>query len=431
MEAETQSTGNSETFQTFESFEELDGQEGFESFDNFDTSEDVEEIKREGLKEGIKVLNDSEKNSQGKDVSKEINPKEVKKEKVADEKESEEESEEEEEESDEEEKEDKEDSEEELDKESSENKKPKPKLRIRMNNELFNIDSDATFKVKVDGKMEEVTAQELINNYSGKTAWDKKFTEIGKEKKALEFEKAQISSEKQKLVEHVNKALGPIKDKNGNPLDSLLYLVEMTGEDPYTVYRRVMESNLEELGTLLDMTETERELHFHKKKDELHGKVAKQRQAKIQEEQSFNQVLQKVEKLRQAYNVSEDEFVDASEELESIYRDAGLDAESITEEQVVDYASLRPHIAAVKELIAPFEDNISEEKYGDVVAQLARNLRDGKADKKSISEVLKRNFSVEEEVKELNTKVYEKQKAKKPSKKIEESSNGWESFDDF
>lgn len=417
-----QSTETSDSFETFEDLSE--NNDTFESFD--DEVTDDSEPEQEKVKEDLKTLKDSKRDVDGKKIEEDKKP--AKKDLVVKEEESEEEEEEEEKE----ESEEDEESEEEVKGEKKEDKAPKSKIRIRMGGELFNVDSDSTFKVKVDGKMEEVTAQDLINNYSGKTAWDKKFTEIGKEKKTLEFEKSQISAQKQKLTDHVTKALSPLKDPNGNPMDSLLYLVEMSGEDPYTAYRRVMESNLQELGTLLDMTETERELYFHKKKDELHGKVQKQRQAKMIEEQSFSQVLQKIEKLRQAHNVSEDQFVEASEELESIYKDAGLDVNSITEESVVDYASLRPHIASVKELIAPFEDNISEEKYGDVVAQLARNLRDGKTDKKGISEVLKRNFSVEEDVKDLNTKVYEKQKGKKPSKSVNnEDSNGLESFDDF
>ena len=69
-------------------------------------------------------------------------------------------------------------------------KKDVKNLRMKMGEELFNVASDATFKVKVDGKSEEVPLQELINNYSGKTAWDKKFTEIGKEKKEVQFEKS-------------------------------------------------------------------------------------------------------------------------------------------------------------------------------------------------------------------------------------------------
>jgi len=413
-------TESADSFETFESFDDSeisqnsDDNEGDWGSDN---SED-EEVKEPVIKkkdEGLKVLDDTDVDGDGK-VVKEDGKKVIKK--YSDSKK------------------EKENVEEEMAPledqpihEKAEDKENK-KLRMKMGDELFNVDSNASFKVKVDGETMEVSAQELINNYSGKTAWDKKFTEIGKEKKALEFEKASVTKEKETLKNHLDEALGPIKDPSRNPIESLLYLVEMSGEDPYAAYRRIMEANLDELGTLMDMGETERELYFHKKKDELHGNVAKKRQEKQTKEQAFNQAVQKVDSLRQTYNVTEDGFVDASEELESIYGDAGLDVNSITDEAIVDYASLKPHIATIKELVAPYEENISEGKYGDVVAELSRHLRDGKLDKAAIQKILKHNFSVEEDVKELNTRVY--QKGHKPNKvALTEESELSESFDDW
>jgi hypothetical protein len=401
----------------------------FQTFDNFDDAEisapdsdedwtaDVPEPKAKD--EGIKVLDDTEVDGDGKVVKEEGKKSEKKEAK----------------------KEEKEESEEEEGEaplkendpnEIKQNKESK-KIRMRMaDGELYNIDSDSTLKVKVDGELVDVPVQELLNNYSGKTAWDKKFTEIGKEKKVLETERNTLTKQKEQLLTHLNEALGPIKDKNKNPLDSLLYLVEMSGEDPYAAYRRIMEANLDEISSLMDMTEVERELHFHKKKDELHSNVQKKRQDKLQKEQVFNQTVQKVDALRQSKNVTEDQFVDASEELEEIYKNSGLDANTITDEAIVDYASLKPHIAVVTKLIEPYEENISESKYGDVVAELSRYLRDGKADEATVTKILKRNFSVEEEVKDLNTKVY--QKGQKSGKKVEvgeEDSDGSESFNDW
>lgn len=412
----------SETMETFDSFDDSDAE--METFDNLDQVED--EPVKEKVKEDLKPIKDSQTDADGKvikedseKVTEKKSDKKAKDDETFDDEESEEEASEEAEE------------EESSGKPAIGDELPKTKLRMRMGDELFNVSSDASFPVKIDGKVENVNVQELINNYSGKTAWDKKFTEIGKEKKALEFEKSQVTTKSNKLIEHVNNALLPLKDPNKNPLDSMLYLVEMSGEDPYAAYRRIMEANLEELSSLMDMSEVERDLYFHKKKDELHGKVAKQRNERITKDNAFNQVVEKVNALRQAHNVTEDEFVDASEELEESFKAQGLDVDSITEEQVVDFASLKPHIAAVKELVEPYEDNISDAKYGDVVAQLSRYLRDGKADKKGIAEILKRNFSVGEEVKELNTKVYSKQAAKKPSRKVEVEDSKLESFDDW
>jgi hypothetical protein len=403
------------TFQTFDNFDDAE----ISAPDENDWSVPEAEVKESKPKdEGLKVLDDTEVDLDGK-VVKEEGKKEAKKEKK--EESFDDESEEEE-----------KPLEDQPINEATENKESK-KIRMRMGDgELYNVDSNSTFKVKVDGEMVDVAVQDLLNNYSGKTAWDKKFTEIGKEKKLIEVERNTLTKQKDQLLSHLNEALGPIRDKNKNPIDSLLYLVEMSGEDPYAAYRRIMEANLGELSELIDMSETERELFFHKKKDELHSNVNKKRQDKQQKEQVFNQTVQKVDALRQARNVTEDQFVDASEELEEIYTQSKLDVNTITDEAIVDYASLKPHIAVVKKLIEPYEENISESKYGDVVSELSRYLRDGKADEATVSKILKRNFSVEEEVKDLNTKVYQKgQKAPKKVNVSEKDSDGSESFDDW
>ncbi len=415
---------NAESFETFESFDgEGDESDTFDNLPEVD-EEEVEESDEDGkdkVKEDLKVIKNSKADSEGKvikeDGEKEEKSKKEKKDETFDDEEEEEESEEE--------------TSEETTEEESDDKTPKTKIRMRMGNELYNVDSTATLPVKIDGKIENVPVQELLNNYSGKTAWDKKFTEIGKEKKQIELQTNAVAEREAKLQHHVKEAIAPLKDPSKNPMDSLLYLVEMSGEDPYNAYRRIMEANLDELSNLMDMSETERELHFHKKKDELYGKVARKRQASAQEEERFNQLTQKVDSLRQSRNVSEEDFVDASEELEEAFKASGLNPETISEEDVVDFASLRPHIATVRELVEPYAENISEEKYGDVVAQLSKYLRDGKLDKKGVAEALKRNFSVEEEVKELNTKVYQKGQAKKPSKVVAEDSSKYESFDDW
>lgn len=412
---------NSEEFATFDNFSE---DETVDTAADDDWSKDPEEGK-EKVKDDLKVIKDSQLDHEGK-VIKEDKKKAEKEESDEDEDEDEDNSEE-----------DSEEDEKSEEEEEKEEKEPKSKsdakkLRMRMGEELFNIDSDAKFKVKVDGELQEVPVQELINNYAGKTAWDKKFTELGKEKKTLEKEVQNFTAKQQKLNSMVQEVVSSLEDADKNPMDALLYLVEMSGKDPYNSYRRMMEANLEELSNIMDMTETERELYFHKKKDELHSAVSKKRESVMIKEQAFNQAVQKVDRLRQTFSVSEEDFVDASEELESIYEDAGLDVNAITEEVIVDYASLRPHISKVKELIAPFEDNISEQKYGDVVANLSRYLRDGKADEAAIKEILARNYSVEEDVKELNSKVYQKA-GKKPASKVGDKvkSDKFETFDDW
>lgn len=415
--AESAPESNDATFETFDNFEEI-GEEAEAADDDWSKPEPEA---KEKVSEDLKVIKDSQADSEGKVIK---DDKKSEKKEEDDSEDGEEEESEVEEESEEEES-------EEVEEKPEQEKKDTKKLRMRMGNELFNVDSDASFKVKVDGENVDVPLQELINNYSGKTAWDKKFTDLGKEKKAFESQVSQFKAKVSEIDSTLAKVIEPLKQKDGNPLDSLLYLVEMSGEDPYNAYRRIMEANLEELGKLYDMSEVERELYFHKKKDELYTNVAKKRHEKTQKEEVFNQTVQKVDSLRQSFNVTEEQYVEASDELESIFEESGLDVNDITHEAIVDYASLKPHIAVVKELIDPYEENISEEKFGDVVAELSRYLRDGKADKKTIQEILKRNFSVEEDVKELNTKVYSKGQKAPVKKTLKQETSKFESFDDW
>lgn len=415
-----EATQNTEEFVDFENFSEaeLSDDAKSEEADGFDedwTKElpEDKEPKKEKVKDDLKVLDDVDADEDGNVIDKKEDKKEKKEEKNEEKKKEEEVK-----------AEDKKE-------ESEEEKKTSKNLRMRMGDELYNVDANATFRVKVDGEQVDVPLQELINNFSGKTAWDKKFTEIGKEKKYLEAEKKSLTEYKSKVESHVKAVNDIILSKDKNPMEALLYLVEMSGQDPYTAYRRMMETNLEELSSLMDMTEVERELYFHKKKDELHTSVAKKREESMRKEATFNQVLQKIDNLRKSYNVSEDEFVEASEELEALYTDSKIDPNQITDEQIVEYASLKPHIAKVKEMIVPFEDNISEAKYGDVVAMLSRGLRDKELDEAAILKLLKRNYSVDEDVKELNTKVYKKDAKKQPSKVVEKEESDDASFDDF
>lgn len=416
--AETTSAAesNDASFETFDNFDEISN-EAEDSSDDW-SKPDPESEK---VSEDLKVIKDSQADSDGKVIKED-------KESEEDEEDDSEDGEEEESEN-EKEVEDKTPEEKEL--KEKEDKKDTKKLRMRMGEELFNVDPDASFKVKVDGENVDVPLQELINNYSGKTAWDKKFTDLGKDKKAFESQVNEFKSKISEIDKNLHQVLAPLKQKDGNPLDSLLYLVEMAGEDPYNAYRRIMEANLEELGNLYDMSEIERELYFRNKKDELHTNVAKKRYEKAQKEEVFNQTVQQVDSLRQAFNVTEEQYVEASDELENIFEEAKLDVNNITHESIVEYASLKPHIAVVKELITPFEDNISEEKYGDVIAELSRYLRDGKADKETIKQILARNFSVEEDVKELNTKVYSKNQKAPAKKTLKQETSKFESFDDW
>jgi hypothetical protein len=298
-------------------------------------------------------------------------------------------------------KEEKEDKELKEDDESKEDKKDaKNKLKIRMSDGLYGIESDAKVRVKIDGEFQEVPVQELINNYSGKTAWDKKFTEIGQEKKVIEFAKNEVEQTKQFLSNTVQEIVKVLDDPNATPFDALNILIEKSGRDPYTMWRRNIETNLEEVENLMSMSDAERKAYFLEKKDEFRTKSEEARKAAYAKEEAFNQAIQKVDALRQAHGVSEEQYLQALDELEA----EGQDTSKMSDEKVVDYASLKPHINDVQDVLEPYEDSIDDSKYSEVVQNLARQMRAKDFTKEQLTEWARKEF-LDEDLKDLTLRT--------------------------
>ncbi len=274
------------------------------------------------------------------------------------------------------------------------------KLKIRQADGLYGIDADSKVRVKIDGNYQEVPVQELINNYSGKIAYDKKFSEIGNEKKMVEQEKAQVSKTTEILKNTVSEIMGHLQDPNKNPFDALYFLVEKSGGDNYSVYKRALEANLEEVENLMSMSEVERKAYFLEKKDEFRSKTEDARKAEYTKSQAFNQAIQKVDSLRQAHGVSEEQYLQALDQLES----EGVDTKKMTDEQVVDHASLKPHVDTVQDVLEPFEDSLDDARYSEVVRNLARQLRAKAFTKEQLSEWAKKEY-MDEDVKDLQSRT--------------------------
>jgi hypothetical protein len=299
----------------------------------------------------------------------------------------------------------KEDEDKELEEDKSEAAKEAKKLKIRMSDGLYGIESDAKVRVKIDGEFQEVPVQELINQYSGKVAYDKKFSEIGNEKKQIETIKHTVEKQQQFLKTVVAEVSGHLDDPEKNPVDALMFLVEKSGRDPYDVWKRTLEANLEEVDKLMSMSEVERKAYFLEKKDEFRTKSEEARKAESAKETAFNQALQKVDSLRQAHGVSEEQYLQALDELES----QGIDTLKMTDEQVVDYASLKPHVETVQDVLEPFEDSLDDSKYSEVVRNLARQLRAKDFTKEQLAEWAKKEF-LDEDVKDLQARTQTVQK---------------------
>ena len=59
---------------------------------------------------------------------------------------------------------------------------------------------ESLIEVKVDGEIQKVPLQELKNNYAGKVAYDKKFSEINKERQEVTAERDSLEQEIKSII---------------------------------------------------------------------------------------------------------------------------------------------------------------------------------------------------------------------------------------
>ena len=182
------------------------------------------------------------------------------------------------------------------------------KLKAKIGDSDLEIDEDALFDVKVSGKSERAALKDLINNYSGKVSWDKKFSELGNERN--QFYKAR---------DMANEKLKGIFEEQ-DPEMKLFKLAELTGKDPVEFYKGWHESSIKMLEDYYSMNEDQRRAKLLEAENKFHKSKADKLESERKQEIERAQFQQKVSQLKAEAKVSDDEFEQSAAALKDIYK---------------------------------------------------------------------------------------------------------------
>lgn len=233
------------------------------------------------------------------------------------------------------------------------------------------VDSEATFKVKVDGKNEIVTLDELRSNYSGKVAYDKKFESLSEEKQQVQQELEHYKTEKTEITGHLQNIAKILDDEDASPLDALNYLVDMTGRDTLSYTQKAIRFMADEVYKLDSMDEVERKLYWNEKqleniRNNQAAKEERENQSKAQREK-----IEEITRLRESHGVTEEQFVESFKELKSL----GYSKEEISPKAAVEYAVMKPHYEKADQICKEHDDDLSTDEMNKLVTEVANTLR--------------------------------------------------------
>jgi len=218
------------------------------------------------------------------------------------------------------------------------------------------IPPDATARVRVNGKNELIPLSELMANYSGKVAYDEKFSQLNEEKEKFQAQESGLKQELEQIGQLMN---------GDNPLDAALYLAKLAGHDPVDFRTQIMDNLSEEISGLLEMSETERELHLiktGKSITERLGQVA----SKAKEKQTSPDA--NVDQLVRVAGITKEQY----EQSLQFLKDEKLDTKP---ESVIGHAKLAPFVDQAIDYLKPYEESLGEDDLNNMTGLLAQELQ--------------------------------------------------------
>lgn len=247
-------------------------------------------------------------------------------------------------------------------------------IRLKSGDDKFDIPEDATVPVKVKGRKEFVSIQELRDNFSGKKVWSEeietakvKQVELEKQKESFEYAREDTRNHFRKIGSMLHDAF---ENPEADPLAAMKYLVELGGRNVLDFEKRMMDHYGKLALHFSEMDETEQELHWTRRENELLRNNQTAQSKQVEERKAQEQRNQQLAQIREKYGVSEEEYRATEEELE----DLGYSLDEVTPEQVSHYAALKPLVAQATELTEQFEEDLSTNELEALISGTADTM---------------------------------------------------------
>lgn len=299
-----------------------------------------------------------------------------------------------------------EDTEEASDTEEVEDTKVEDKVEEPAKTNNTDLKDDTEVELKIDGKLEKVTLKDLKSNYSGKVAYDRKFSEVDKQHKTVIKEKAALQQEIEQVNSYVNTFAAKMKQKDA--VGAMSYLAEFSGMSPAAMKQALITQLLPEINRQAGLTDAERDLELTKE-DIAFQKTLQQRElAKLQQENSKKSLEIANTKLRMEKGISEQEWDEAFDFLDT-HVDPG---KPITRNDVADYAIWKRADMKASNVLTTYDSGkyLKDPTVRDTLTKIANENPDFST--KDLEDVL--NEAFKGKIKEKVEQVAVEKKVQKP-----------------
>lgn len=298
-------------------------------------------------------------------------------------------------------------------------------IKAKFADSEFELDEEAVLPVKINGKEELVQVKDLMGNYSGKVAWDKKFSEIDQTRK-------QVASKELKLkqVEDMIKSVYEEKD----PQIKMYRMAQLANVDPIEFRQKFFDENISMLEKYYSMSEDERKADALAYEASIHKHRADTLESAAKAKQDSESLQAKVIELRERHQVSEREFVDAYDRLEARARAGQLDPKLVTPEYIMQAVEVDRLWAAASEKLEGLGLDWNDQTKNQNLQKLIKNAHQLGLKPQDMAEMVDELWGVKKAQKKIEDKRKETQEfltGKKDVPQAKPKAQGALFFDDL
>jgi hypothetical protein len=245
--------------------------------------------------------------------------------------------------------------------------------------------ADTVVPVKVDGKYENVTVNDLISSYSGKKATDKRFNELNTIKK-------QYLSEKQEFDKVVEKIKTSSKN---NPYEAFLELVELAGHDPVDYNMNFLNSVSGVYERWAEMSDTEKENYKLNQKVSRYEKRTQQAKQSEEQEVKLRELDQRLNKVLETHKMSLDEFTKGFETFNQLQQQGVIKKDIEATPEIVSELILenRAKELSTKVLTSVNPSLAQDETAKDIMYEAI--MKEGITDEEDLIEIITETFGLQ------------------------------------
>lgn len=237
-------------------------------------------------------------------------------------------------------------------------------IKAKLADSEFELDEEAAIPVKINGKEEMVQIKDLMGNYSGKVAWDKKFSEVDQTRKS-------VAAQELKLREMADLVKSVYEEQDPNI--KMFRMSQLAGIDPVQFREKFFNENISLLEKYYSMTEDERKADALAYEANVHKMRADTLERSIKEKQDYESLSSKVAQLRASHGVSEPEFVSKYDQLEQMVQNGQIDGKLVTPEYIMDSIKVDRLWSSAAEKLESLDLGWNQQEKAQKLSKLVQN----------------------------------------------------------